>query len=207
MKLSSGAGRPKAGPVRSPRTTGATGAQPTRRVAFLRAINVGGHTVRMEQLRALFTAMGFADVETFIASGNVIFSSDATDVPALERRIEAALGESLGYAVAAFVRSIEDVQRMARYQPFPESEPGIEKSTIYVILLARAPTPAARTLLLAVQSDVDAFAVKGREIYWRHRGKLPESPFSGAQLERTTGGPATMRNRNTIVRLADRYGR
>ena len=45
--------------------------------AFLRAINVGGHNVTMEKLRGLFEASGFKDVETFIASGNVIFTSNS----------------------------------------------------------------------------------------------------------------------------------
>ena len=49
----------------------------TRYVAFLRAINVGGHVVKMEALRKLFESMGFQRVETYIASGNVIFDSEA----------------------------------------------------------------------------------------------------------------------------------
>ena len=55
-------------------------------VAFLRAINVGGHLVKMDELRGLFEALGFSNVETFIASGNVIFDSKATNVKSLERK-------------------------------------------------------------------------------------------------------------------------
>ena len=51
-----------------------------RHIAFLRAINVGGHTVTMDRLRQLFTGLGLKDVETFIASGNVIFSSAARSI-------------------------------------------------------------------------------------------------------------------------------
>ena len=67
-----------------------------RYVAFLRAINVGGHTVKMEDLRRLFETMGFANVETFIASGNVIFESKSKNTQAMERKIENHLRESLG---------------------------------------------------------------------------------------------------------------
>ena len=74
-------------------------------IAFLRAINVGGRTVKMDRLRGLFEQVGYADVETFIASGNVIFRSPAEDTQALERQIEAHLAASLGYEVAAFVRT------------------------------------------------------------------------------------------------------
>ena len=61
-----------------------------RYVAFLRAINVGGHTVKMDALRAHLAALGFADVQTFIASGNVLFTAPG-DPAALEAQIEAHL--------------------------------------------------------------------------------------------------------------------
>jgi uncharacterized protein (DUF1697 family) len=176
-------------------------------VAFLRAINVGGHVVRMERLRSLFVELGFSRVETFIASGNVVFGSEEADTASLERRIEAKLEQSLGYAVATFVRTIDEVHRIARFEPFPEDRRQSEKSTVYVILLARAPAPAARRQLTSLASEIDAFAVKGREIYWRRRGGLLESPIAPAQLERAAAGAATMRNRNTLVRLAAKYPR
>ncbi len=53
-------------------------------VALLRAINVGGHTVKMDHLRRLFEALGFTNVETFIASGNVIFDSTSKSTKAFE---------------------------------------------------------------------------------------------------------------------------
>src|SRR6476620_4469524 len=76
-----------------------------RLIAFLRAINVGGHTVKMEVLRRLFEELGFENVETFIASGNVIFDAPDDDQGALEKQIEGQLRTSLGYEVATFVRS------------------------------------------------------------------------------------------------------
>ena len=55
--------------------------------AFLRAINVGGHVVKMDQLRDFFIALRLIDVENFIASGNVIFESKSKNPEALERNI------------------------------------------------------------------------------------------------------------------------
>src|SRR5437867_13451918 len=63
----------------------------TRYAAFLRAINVGGHTIRMVDLKASIQALGFENVETFIASGNVIFDTPDTDEGKLEATIERAL--------------------------------------------------------------------------------------------------------------------
>jgi uncharacterized protein (DUF1697 family) len=175
-----------------------------RYVAFLRAINVGGRTVRMEQLRTEFAAMGFADVETFIASGNVIFRTRSGDAAALERRIEKHLQASLGYPVGAFLRSIPELHEIAQHQPFNVLEGSADKISVYVILLAERLSAAAERKLLTYRSDTDDFAVKGREIYWQCRGSLLDSPFSGTRLEGTAGA-ATMRNRNTIVRLAKKY--
>ncbi len=175
-----------------------------RYVAFLRAINVGGHVVRMERLRQLFEQIGLLEVESFIASGNLIFVSAATDARALERRIEGALESALGYAVATFVRSTKELAAIAAHQPFGAEPPGAGSHTTYVVLLAAALPAAARNRVLALASDGSELAVKGREIYWRQRGPMLKAPFTGAQLERAAG-PATVRNLNTVVRLAARY--
>jgi uncharacterized protein (DUF1697 family) len=69
----------------------------TRYFAFLRAINVGGgHVVKMDRLRQLFESLGFSNVETFIASGNVIFESSSRNAKNLEAKIEKALIRSAG---------------------------------------------------------------------------------------------------------------
>ena len=64
-------------------------------IAFLRAINVGGHTVKMDELRRLFETHGFLNVETFIASGNVVFDTEAENAQLLEKNIEKLLQEAL----------------------------------------------------------------------------------------------------------------
>src|SRR5258708_39897628 len=77
-----------------------------RCVAFLRAINVGGHTVKMARLRTLFETLGFHEVEAFIPSGNDLFDTRA-GVPAVAREIAVALQKAVGDAVCAVVRSGE----------------------------------------------------------------------------------------------------
>jgi uncharacterized protein (DUF1697 family) len=68
----------------------------SRFIAFLRAINVGGHTVKMDDLRQLFEALGFSGVETFIASGNVVFETNARKVKALDKEDRAEAARSAG---------------------------------------------------------------------------------------------------------------
>ena len=107
-----------------------------RLIAFLRAINVGGHTVTMEKLRREFEGMGLKDVETFIASGNVIFTARQADTVALEKKIEARLHKALGYEVATFVRSCEEVAAVAGYRPFPGTRIDGD-ATVYVGFVGR----------------------------------------------------------------------
>jgi uncharacterized protein (DUF1697 family) len=94
----------------------------TQYVAFLRAINVGGHIVKMPELQRLFEGMGFFNVATFIASGNVIFESAVDDAHELEQIIEKELQEALGYEVVTFLRTLPEVAAIADHKPFPEEE-------------------------------------------------------------------------------------
>jgi uncharacterized protein (DUF1697 family) len=177
----------------------------TRYIAFLRAINVGGHTVTMDRLRQLFAALGFANVETFIASGNVIFDAPAQARRALEEQIERHLRESLGYAVATFIRSTAELADIATCRPFPAADLDAAGASLYIGFLADPPTDAARGKLMALSTPTDDFRVHGREFYWLCRTKMSESTLTGAMLERALGMPATMRNVTTVRKMAAKY--
>jgi uncharacterized protein (DUF1697 family) len=181
---------------------------PQRYIAFLRAINVGGHTVKMDTLRQLFTALDFTEVETFIASGNVIFTApaaDPTDPAALERRIEAHLQAALGYAVATFLRTPAELAAVAEYDPFPAAPPE-DGATLYIGLLPHAPAdPQPKIQKLKALAPTDAFHLHTRELYWRVPTGLSNSPLTGARLEKLLGLPTTLRNSTTVRKLAAKY--
>ncbi len=174
-------------------------------VAFLRAINVGGHTVKMDQLRALFEALKFSNVETFIASGNVIFDAKTTDGEALERKIEKHLKQALGYEVMTFVRSIPELKLIADYKPFSDKELSDETNTLYVGFLATEPTKEVKKKMALLETTIDVFHLNDREIYWLYRRDAGESKYYGALLEKSLGMKSTLRNVNTIQRLAKKY--
>jgi uncharacterized protein (DUF1697 family) len=176
-----------------------------RFIAFLRAINVGGHTVKMDHLCKLFEALEFSNVETFIASGNVIFEAPTKNAQTLEKQIESHLRQSLGYEVATFIRSPVELAAIARYQPFAAAELEAEGHSLYIAFLPAKPGSEAQRKLLAFQTEVDDFHIYEREIYWLARKKMSESTFSGALLEKTLGMPATMRNVTTVKKLAVKY--
>ena len=170
--------------------------------AFLRAINVGGHVVKMDALRRLFADMGFANVETFIASGNVIFKSAARNAATLERKIEKELEAALGYEVTTFLRTASELQAVAAQRPF--GRPGADE-VVYVAFMRAAPKATARAAVIALANAAHEFRFEGRELYWLRRRVLDDGRYSGAFLERALKAPITVRNANTVEKMAARY--
>jgi len=175
-----------------------------RFVAFLRAVNVGGHVIRMDDLRRAFVKLGFDDVETFIASGNVVFTSRSRDGAALERKIERSLEKTFGYEVKTFVRTLAEVADVAAHKPFPEAR--VRCAGAYCVgFLPATLSPEAAKRVLALKSDDDDFHLNGREVYWLSKNRQGEAAFSNAVLEKTLAARSTFRGFNTILKLAAKY--
>jgi uncharacterized protein (DUF1697 family) len=178
--------------------------RPVRLVAFLRAINVGGaNVVKMDALRAHVEALGFTNVETFIASGNVVFSSRATDVAAIERKIERGLQSALGYEVKTFVRTDAEIAAIAAHKPFAAAAMQ-SCAALNVGFLAAALDPAAVKTLMAFKTEIDDFHVNGREVYWICRKRQSDSRMNNARFEKLVKASATFRGMKTIARLVER---
>lgn len=174
-----------------------------RYFALLRGINVGGHRIKMDRLRELVEALGFADVETFIASGNVIFSAPSLDVRGMEERIACHLEGALGYEVTTLIRSQHELEAIADFEP---RDPAPPDQSVYVIFLPEAADVELRQSLGGLSTRTDSFEFAGREAYWLIRGKLSESPLFDMGLARMTGGASTtMRNMTTVRRLVAKY--
>ncbi len=176
-----------------------------RCLALLRAINVGGHTVKMDRLRQLFEALGFTHVETFIASGNVIFDTRASKSASLEQKIERHLCEALGYEVATFVRTAPELAAVAARQPFAPADLDDPTHSLYIGFMATAPSAAAQARLLTFRNTVDDFHVEGREVYWLRRTQLSNPAFPGPPMEKIFAQPLTLRNATTVRKLAAKY--
>jgi uncharacterized protein (DUF1697 family) len=173
-----------------------------RYIALLRAINVGGRVVKMDRLRALFEENGFSQVDTFIASGNVLFNSSSKSGPALERKIEKQLRASLGYDVATFVRTVAEVQQVAVYEPFSAAVMATPYHGLYVSFLRDPPSADARRAVAALRSPTDDFHIEGRELYWLSRVPFGESKIAGPLVEKILGMPATSRSVTSVRKLA-----
>lgn len=164
----------------------------------------------MDKLRQLFEVMGHAGVETFIASGNVIFETSRRNLAVLEETIANGLEKALGFPVATFLRTVPELTAVAAHTPFPASD--LESGASLYVGFMKGPVgpvgPVGKDTLRAVaacRSEADDFAVHGRELYWLRRNVGIESMYSGARIEKALAGPITMRNITTVRKLAEKY--
>jgi uncharacterized protein (DUF1697 family) len=178
----------------------------SRYFAFLPAINVGATWSKMDRLRQIFESLGFSNVETFIASGNVIFESTSKNVRALEERVEDGLRGALGYEVVTFTRTEAELAEIANCQPFPESDLAAAVS-INIVFLGETLDRKATQALTALRTEFDDLLVHGREIHWLGRKKQSESAISNAVLQKTLGRPATVRGATSVKKMAAKYAR
>lgn len=174
-------------------------------VAFLRGMNLGGRRIKNEELQQHFETMGFEEVATFRASGNVIFSASGRQAESkLAQRVEAELDERLGYDVPVFLRSIEEVAVIAARQPFDSERVENSKGKLQVSLLTKKPSPTAKKKVLALATDEDLLAIEGRELYWLPSGGLLESELDLEAIAALLGTD-TRRTMGTIEQIAAKY--
>lgn len=176
----------------------------TRRyAAFMRGLNVGGRVVKMDELKRIFTRLGFANVESFIASGNIVFESPPGSRAQLERTIEDAIARKLGYASETFLRDFAELSAIGTAEPFA----GIHDAPTYLVGFLKAPLDAgAKKKFLALASSHDRFAASGTEAWWHSDIGQGQSKFSANAFDRALGVKSTWRNLRTIRRMVDRWG-
>ncbi len=87
-------------------------------VAFLRGINLSGHTIKMEDLKKAFEEIGLENVQTILASGNVLFESRSTNKDALQHDIAAHLFKKFGYSIPVIIRTKEEIEKIVAADPF-----------------------------------------------------------------------------------------
>lgn len=174
-------------------------------IAFLKAINVGGHTVKMDHLKNLFEIMGFAKVETFIASGNVLFESKIKNINSLKQKIEAVLEKSLGYKVLTFIRTTDELKEIANYKPFKKSDLSNDQNYLYIGFLNNQPYKNSQKKVLALSDKANEFHFNNKELYWLCRKNFSDSGITGKALEKALGMETTVRNSTTIRKMTDKY--
>ncbi len=169
-------------------------------MAFLRAVNVGGISVAMGDLRALMAEVGFPDTRTLLQSGNVIFKASRRAIRQLEPAIESACADRLGLRTTVMVRSAGDLAEIVSGNPFP-SEAVHDPAHLLAVLLKEAPeTASVRTLSDAIAGR-ERVALRGRTLYAVYPDGVGRSKLTAALIDRTLATKGTARNWNTISKL------
>jgi uncharacterized protein (DUF1697 family) len=175
-----------------------------KQIAFLRAINVGGRRIKMDALKILFEEAGLLNVQTFLASGNVVFDAVGEEPSNLEAKLEQLIFETFGFESQVMVRSIEAIQAVPKYEAFPAAD--IDKAGAYnVAFLKNEMSAEAQEKLMTLQNEVDRFHVHGTEVYWLCAVKQSESKFSNVVLEKTVKMASTMRGMSTLDKLIKKF--
>lgn len=164
----------------------------TNYVAFLRAVNVGGTgKLPMSDLRKMCGKLGFADIQTYIASGNVVFTSEKTK-QAVKTALEEKLRAYAGRPVGVFVRTASEIREILHKNPFPNKD---AKRTVAIFLDRK---PAKDSLTTAVGQNDEEMSIGSQEIYVYYRSGMGRS-----KLRIPAAKDGTARNMNTIRKMAE----
>ena len=171
-------------------------------IALLRGVNVGGHTVMMDRLKALLESMGFTGVSTYIQSGNVLFDGGAELPENLCARLEETLSREFGFAIPVVLVNSEELGRMLAANPFAGRELG-EGERVHVTVLAETPAPETIAGLPADPRSRDEFSIVGRAAYILCRDGYHKTAYSNATFEKKLKMKATTRNVETMAKLLE----
>jgi uncharacterized protein (DUF1697 family) len=172
-------------------------------VAFLRGMNLGGRRITNADLGAAFEDLGFEDVTTYRASGNVIFSASGQSEGELIAEIEEGLEETLGYEVPTFVRTEGEVESIADFDPFDLDTVAKSKGKLQVMLLSKRPTKKQHDEVMALATEQDPLVIAERELYWLPSGGTLESDLDVDAIAKILG-PTTQRTKGTIEGIASK---
>jgi uncharacterized protein (DUF1697 family) len=170
-------------------------------ISMLRGINVGGHNkVPMDQLRAMFEALGFEQVRTYIQSGNVVFKAAKSNPADFSARIEKKILAQFGFAVSVITRTPEEVHKAIQNNPFVK-ESKTEPAKVYIAFLSQAPAADAVKKLEALATVSEQLRHAGGEVYLYYRDGMGRAKLTGSVLEKVLAVTATARNWNTVTKL------
>ncbi|MBX3268050.1 MAG: DUF1697 domain-containing protein [Acidobacteria bacterium] len=181
-----------------------------RYIALLRGINVGGNTmIKMQELRAMFEALHFGNVASYINSGNLAFDSvssphvskGSTPESALSNQIESAMQNTFGKSIPVTVREQRHIQTVLESNPFAGQ---FESHKEMHVLFLKEEMPADKQQqLLANQTNDERFAVLGREIYCHLKLGVANSLLGKGFIEKKLNLAVTARNWRTVQKLSE----
>jgi uncharacterized protein (DUF1697 family) len=168
---------------------------------MLRGVNVGGRNmIKMDALKALCVGLKLKDPQTYVQSGNVIFSSGEKDLAKLTTRIQDAIEKTVGFRPGVMLRTLAELQEVVARNPFAKRS-GIEPGKLLVNFLVADPAKDARQKALAIKVGPEELHLIGREAYIYFPNGQGRSKFPWPAIERALGTSGTGRNWNSVTKM------
>jgi uncharacterized protein (DUF1697 family) len=172
-----------------------------RMVALLRAVNVGGRKLPMAELRTLCAGLGWADVATYIQSGNLVFTASGK-AEAIEAILEKAIASEFSLDVPVIVRSKAEWTKYQAENPFPK-EAKDEPNRLMLVVTKRPPAAGAAEAIEARAKDGERVRQAGDALWFHYPNGAGTSKLTPSLVDRAVGSPGTARNYNTVVKLKE----
>lgn len=174
-----------------------------RYVSILRGINVSGQKkIKMDDLAALFESLGFANVTTYIQSGNVVFDEPTGEAEKITQKIEQAIQESYGFEVPVLLRTRVEMDTIIKTNPFLQDKK-LDISKLHVTFLERPPAESVIQKFNPGSLGQDRYAIKDVEVFLYCPGGYGKTKLSNNFFEKQLGVRATTRNWKTVNVLTD----
>ena len=165
-------------------------------VAFLRGVNLGPtNKISMPALRAMAEDLGYADVATYINSGNLILSSPKK-ADTVEREISKTIEDTFGRPIDVTVRTPAQLKKILAENPYPDGNP----SQVTVAFLTKAPAKDAKDKVAAVAKDYEPFTIAGRQVYVNYSQGIGRSKLA-EKFSDIIGVSSTVRNIRTVDKV------
>jgi uncharacterized protein (DUF1697 family) len=173
----------------------------TRYVAFLRGVNVGGHTmVKTSDICQRLASRGFDNVKGYLQSGNIVFDTEDRDAERIAGEVRKVIYGLIEKDVGVFLRTMDQVREMVQLDPFRDVAHGDVKT--FVTFYPVAPKVAVQLPLRSPDGDAEIILVRGREAFGLGYPRDGRYGVSYGKIEVKLGPSFTTRNWNTIKGIA-----
>jgi uncharacterized protein (DUF1697 family) len=170
---------------------------------MLRGVNVGGRNmIKMDALKALCVSLKLKNPQTYVQSGNVVFSTEENDLAKLGTRIQDAIERKIGFRPNVMLRTMAELQDVVARNPFAKRS-GIEPGKLLVNFLAHDPGKDAREKATAIKIGPEEMHLIGREAYIYFPNGQGRSKFPWPAIERALGTSGTGRNWNSVTKMLE----
>jgi uncharacterized protein (DUF1697 family) len=170
-------------------------------IAMLRGVNVGAaNRMKMEDLRGICTSLKFRNPQTYVQSGNVIFTTEEKDLSKVAKKLEDALEKKFGFRPAVVLRTTDELRKVVKQNPFAQCS-GIEPGKLLVTFHVDDPGKEVRANVLAIKSDLEELHFIGRELYIYFPNGMGKTKLPLAAIQKLVKTPGTARNWNSVTKM------